>query len=449
MPTLVDLLTDWLPDQRWYAGKGREVTALGVEVRTELGDVAGVTVLDLVVAVEHAGDTVRYQVPVTLHDAPLEGFDAALLGQSDEGLVYDGLVDPAGAGRWLEHLAAGAMVSGLRFEHDHFPMGLLGLPGRVVGAEQSNTSVIYGDLAILKVFRRLAPGLNPDLEVTGALAAAGSKHVARPYGSVTGEVLGEPTTLAFLQDFLRQGTEGWKLALASVRDLLAEGDLRADEVGGDFASESERLGAAVADVHAMLAEVLPSEVVGEADSRRTGAQLHERLDVAITEVPELAVHADGLRVLYDAFAARPGEVLVQRVHGDLHLGQVLRTDSDWVLLDFEGEPARPLAERTTLMSPIRDVAGMLRSFDYAAQSLLADSPGDDQRRYRATEWSKRNRDAFCDGYAAAAGADPRADALLLKALEADKAVYEVVYEARHRPSWIAIPMAAVARLAAG
>jgi maltokinase len=195
-----------------------------------------------------------------------------------------------------------------------------------------------------------------------------------------------------------------------------------------------------------MARSLPSRDAGPDDSQATARQLHERLDAAVAVVPELAAHADAIRAVYTQIGALTASVPIQRIHGDLHLGQVLRTQDGWVLLDFEGEPARTLAERTALMSPLRDVAGMLRSFDYAARHLLAERPGEQHLAYRAAEWADRNREAFCDGYAKAAGSDPREASVLLRAFELDKAVYEVVYEARNRPSWLPIPLGSIERL---
>jgi maltokinase len=163
-------------------------------------------------------------------------------------------------------------------------------------------------------------------------------------------------------------------------------------------------------------------------------------------VPQLEEHAPGLREAFDALGKVDHNVQVQRVHGDLHLGQTLRTVKGWKLIDFEGEPAKSLPERVALDSPLRDVAAMLRSFDYAAANLLTDHPHDPQIAYRCREWAQRNRVAFCEGYSEESPVDPRREQVLMRAYETDKAIYEVVYEARNRPTWLRIPMAAIARL---
>jgi len=439
-------LTAWLPRQRWYGGKGTPVRSVVVEHEERLPGPVDVR-HTLLRVTDEAGGAELYQLLLGYSDAELEprlkpGEVGLVKGQH----VFDAVHDPDTTGVLLELLAQGRSLSRLVFTGSadlH-----TGLPARVMGAEQSNTSIVYGDEYILKMFRRVQPGLNPDLEVSRALAQAGSPHVAAPVGWLEGTVDGQTTTLAMMQVFARNATDGWAMATASVRDLFAEADLHADEVGGDFAAESERLGAATAEVHALMARSLATAVAGPDESVDTAKQLHARLDAALEVVPELAAHAGALRTAYDQVAQLTGDVPVQRVHGDYHLGQVLRTQDGWLLLDFEGEPARPLAERTALMSPLRDVAGMLRSYDYAARHLLAERGGDGQLAYRATEWAERNRSAFCDGYAAAAGTDPRDDAVLLRAFELDKAVYEVVYEARNRPTWLPIPVGSIERLAA-
>ncbi|HWG95305.1 MAG TPA: maltokinase [Mycobacteriales bacterium] len=444
-----DALRDWLPSQRWYGGKGKEVRSVRL-VHEERLPVDGADVRHTLLEVTDAdGATDTYQLLLGHADGELEPrLEPGLVGEVAGRQVYDAVHSLEAPAALLDLMAAGRSLSRL---HASSTAELdTSLPPRVMGAEQSNTSVVFGDAYILKLFRRVQPGLNPDLEVTRALAEAGSPHVAAPLGWLEADVAGERTTLAMLQVFERSSSEGWAMATASVRDLFAEGDLHADEVGGDFAAESERLGAATAAVHALLAQVLPSGTAGADESRATAQQLVERFERALEVVPDLAPHADAVRALYARVGERTEPVPVQRVHGDYHLGQVLRTQNGWLLLDFEGEPARPLAERTALMSPLRDVAGMLRSYDYAARHLLAErsgvGAGSPQLAYRADEWAQRNRAAFCDGYAAAAGTDPREEAALLRAFELDKAVYEVVYEARNRPSWLAIPLGSIERL---
>ena len=445
---VTDLLRTWLPGQRWYAGKGQEIVDVAVSSSSLLVEAADRVVNHVLLAVRTEAATETYQLLLgSAHGDGLDRLGHAVIGHADGITYYDAVHDEIATEALLDRLVRGDDLAGVQFTRSSRELSA-GRRSRVMGAEQSNTSVVYDEHYILKLFRRLQPGLNPDLEITRALADAGSGHVASPLAWLEGDVDGRLTTLGMLQCFLRGSSDGWAMATASVRDLFGEADLHADEVGGDFAGESERLGAATAQVHALLAERLPSTLAGPGESAATARQLHARLDAAAAVIPVLEPFAATLRKAYDAVGVLPDRVPVQRIHGDFHLGQVLRTQDGWVLLDFEGEPARPLAERTALMSPLRDVAGMLRSFDYAARHLLAEHPGEQHLSYRANEWAERNRHAFCDGYAAAAGHDPRQQQVLLRAFELDKAVYELVYEARNRPTWIAIPLGSIERLAA-
>ncbi len=452
-------LATFLAQQRWFAGKSR---AWQVTSAVDLGwlrrEAPAVRIL-LVTVTYDDGDTETYQVPLVHHTSRVENLMHAFVGEGtdDNGehvFVFDALHDKEATELWWNGIAASTEGDGWAFHRNDTATELPeGGPSLVIGAEQSNTSLIFGDTAILKVFRKVSPGLNPDIEIHAALDAAGSKHIARPLGWLEGR-WPQPSdgsvtaSLAIAQVFLRDATEGWELAKASVRDLYGEADLHADEVGGDFAGEATRLGAATAEVHVALADTLGTATLERKEQVALSEGMQDRLDRAAAEVPDLADYADRLRVAFDDLATFDGEVTVQRVHGDFHLGQVLRALDGWKLLDFEGEPARPLEERRSPDSPVKDVAGMLRSFDYAARHLLLDYRADAQREYRATEWAERNRSAFCDGYAAASGRDPRTDGVLLRAFEIDKAVYEVLYEARNRPTWLAIPMSAIRRLAA-
>jgi maltokinase len=455
MTAASDLLREWMPHQRWYGGKGREwaeVAESGFFLERE----SPVLSVHRVQVTYTDGNRETYLVPVSWREHPTDELAHAFIGvisfEGRELFGYDALRDREATPPWLAHLAAGSTVGSLHFHPEEGAEIPSGLPGDVVTGEQSNTSLVYGDLAIFKLFRRLEPGLNPDVEVHDALRRADNPHIAPLLGYVemdAPEPGGEPATAAMLQTFVPNASDGWRLATASVRDLYAEGDLHADEVGGDFAGESERLGAATASVHLDLAKVLPAEPADREWFETVARQMTERLAAAVEVVPQLAGHADALRRIYAAMATSGEEVVRQRVHGDLHLGQVLRTVTGWILLDFEGEPARPLAARRELDSPLRDVAGMLRSFDYAARHLLVEQPDDPQRAYRAQEWAERNRTAFCTGYASAGGLDPGGGSLLLRAFEADKAVYECVYEARNRPHWLMIPLTSLSRLTSG
>jgi maltokinase len=450
------LLPQWLPTQRWFAAKGRPVRSVTPASVTPLRTDAE-PLLDLVLlAVEFADDSSvqHYQLLVARREHLRGELEHSVIGQVGDCLAYDGLWDPAVTQWLLEAIRSGLTAGEVRFVPEPGAALAEAGPGRVLGVEQSNTSVSWGERSILKLFRRVLPGVNPDLELHRALRSVGSNEVAALQGAIEGALDGEQVTLGMLQDFAANSADGWAMAQASVRDLLAEGDLRADEVGGDFAAEASRLGETIGVVHAELRAALGT---GEADPRALATAWRDRLAAAVAEVPVLAGHADRIRAVYDSVAALPGSVPVQRVHGDLHLGQALRTPHGWLVIDFEGEPAAPLAERVRPDSALRDVAGMLRSFDYAAFHQLSqwvpagdwtDPDHDSQLAWRAREWAERNRSAFCDGYALRAGADPRGQAALLRGFELDKAVYEVVYETRSRPAWAAIPLASIERLTA-
>ena len=215
-------------------------------------------------------------------------------------------------------------------------------------------------------------------------------------------------------------------------------------VGGDFAGEAERLGVATAQVHADLADAFGTDEVQPDAIRDMAEQMFRRLDLAIAAVPEMARYGDMIGAGYSDLAKLKSPVPVQRVHGDYHLGQVMRTQTGWVVLDFEGEPASPLTQRRARSSPLRDVAGMLRSFDYVARHQLLAHPEQIRLAAAASDWVRRNSEAFCQGYAAGGGLDPDGNAVLLRALTLDKAVYEVTYEARNRPAWLTIPMESLA-----
>ncbi|MFE7134685.1 phosphotransferase [Streptomyces sp. NPDC057638] len=466
LPSLAPLLRSWLPRQRWFAGKGRPVTALSLVSATELLPLTGrgPGLLHLLVDIARpatgtdAGtgtDTETetgtgtaagrkpppgdcYQLLLGVRRTLPPHLAPALIGRPGEGplagrTVYEGLVDPRLAGLLWERLRTPGTLGPLRFDrYDRAPAVPGGLSARPLGAEQSNTSLVYGDAFILKLFRRVQPGPHPDLELPLALARAGCGRVPAPVAWWE-STAPQPYTLGVLQPYLRGSHDGWRLAL----EALA--------AGAPFTEEARALGRVTAEVHTALADALPTVALSAQRTDRLVEAMNRRLEEAARAVPALLPYVPRLRRAFDTVAdlARDGRGLrAQRIHGDLHLGQTLRggaphADDHWSVIDFEGEPARPLAERRRPQPPVRDVAGMLRSFDYAARSHQPWDPG----------WAERCRAAYCEGYAEGSGADPRGEPELLRAYETDKAVYEALYEARHRPDWLPVPMAAIDRLA--
>jgi len=430
--------------QRWYATKGRtpQIRVIG-SFEADLDGVLAVTLL----VIDEAPDLpVLYQVPVVARRSPLPGGDHAFIGSADDLYLYDAPHDPAYA-RYLFELMAGSVhVDGSDVVVDGTELVPAGTVrrSRVLSGEQSNTSIIFDveggpvEHAIAKVFRVLHHGDNPDVTTQAALTQGGSTRVPTTFGSLHG-TWPDPGRdhgtasghLAFSQQFLAGAEDAWRVALD------AAGEHR------DFTTEARDLGVAVAEVHATLAEQLGTV---ESDDDTVAAALvsmRRRITTAAREVPEIAEHEAAVLAVYDRAAALHWPRL-QRIHGDLHLGQALQAPGrGWTLLDFEGEPLRPMPERSRADVPLRDIAGMLRSFDYVAGSLAQQVPSVD-----AAAWAHDARVAFVDGYVASSGVDVRAERALLDAFEIDKAVYEAIYESRNRPDWIDIPIAAVRRLVA-
>ncbi|MGO4490626.1 1,4-alpha-glucan branching enzyme [Arthrobacter sp. 2YAF22_2] len=463
-PALDALLRGWLPRQRWFPVKsarfsfapvGRVHLAGGPGAGLpEAG--AGLEVLLLAVTYPTAdGDrTDVVQVPLSSRPLPLAGAGAALLGEIPaegadpiHGWIYDGVHDPAFIAAWLELMRARAATAdgaaaGHLVESDYrlpFATGKV----RVLSGEQSNTSVIVDDgdsAAILKFFRVLSAGQNPEVEIGAALTSARTVEVPATLGWVTGEWTAPSNDtpeaapaargeLAVAHEFLAGGRDAWRLAVDAA------------STGTDFSAEARALGVATATVHRRLAEALgtaaekvPGGDIAPAVARRVRQSWAE----AGAAVGPFDDELEALLARLEGNGAGP----LQRIHGDLHLGQILQvpgaagTPARWAILDFEGEPLRPISERNFPDVPLRDVVGMLRSFDYAAGAAVREYDG----AVVPADWVDDCAVAFLAGYAEVTPGSVDRDSPLFVALWLDKALYEVIYELRNRPDWLAIPV---------
>lgn len=467
-----ELLQEWLPRQRWFAAKGGGDPTLTLTGSLPLTGPDGTVIAEVhLVTADVKGLVATYQVPLAYHPDDVPELAGALVGTLERPgggrvFAYDAPHDPGFVNAWLGLVAGQTAIRSGAGTLPAMATGVL-QPGaarpaldrqaRVLSGEQSNTSIIVSGSAdgadgadraddrnpvILKVFRVLQPGANPDVAVTSALTTAGCANVPRLTGWVDGEWVdphGDRARghLTSVSEYLPGSEDAWRMACVAIQSDRA------------FTVEAAQIGAATAAVHAALAGTLPTRTTTRASLHELADHLVQRLDWALASVPELAGYLDRAQAVIEQVRELPQVPRQQRIHGDLHLGQVLDAgDRGWILLDFEGEPLRSLAARNRLDFVHRDVAGMLRSFDYAARHTTLGLPRTDPQVHRAEAWAADCCRVFLDSYARASGSDPRETETLLRALELDKALYEAVYESRNRPSWVEIPLSAVRRLLA-
>lgn len=400
---------------RWFGGKGAAGAITALEPLgwyTAPGVVPAVR--SEIATIDYADGRREFYHLLVAHYAAGTAPVEPLLTLDDVDVV-DATADPEAVRVFIA--ACGAGVADMAWAHPLPPAA----QAKVWAGEQSNTTITWDSTALFKLFRKIEPGTNLDAEVLGALDGSG---VAVP--SLLGRLTaawpaGQVTDLGMVIERVAGASDGWDLACAS----CAASD--------DFTAEASALGQALRAVHTAMHDLFGT---GTLDGDLLSNTMEARLETALAAAPVLADFEAALTASFDSL--RGQTIDVQRVHGDFHLGQTLRSASGWTIIDFEGEPAKSAAERRTPDSVWRDVAGMLRSFDYV-RSAHTDPESDAARR-----WAADAHAAFLRGYCGPT--DAPAD--LLAAYETDKAVYEVVYETRNRPDWVAIPLRAVADRAA-
>jgi maltokinase len=442
----------WLEQQRWYASKSRHVAALEVGERAALAADPPL-LLALAQARFATGNHDLYQLPLVFLPAQGPGKAPAsppVAGNADW-TAYDAVADPELVRELLRHIDAETSIDTgegcFRFRRSELTGPLaLDVPARPMGVEQSNSSIVFGDETVLKVFRRLEPGINPELELLRFLTRQGFVNIAPLQGWYEYEGRSFAATLGVAQRFFPDAVGGWELALEQIRSDPAA-----------FLIELGSLGTVTAEMHNALASdttdqaFAPEEPSAEALSLLT-ATIDEDVERAFMRLPDderVAAIAGRGQDVRERIATRAqlgvgGRAI--RTHGDYHLGQTLHLADKWLIIDFEGEPARPLYERRFKSSPLRDVAGMLRSFAYAtsAVAIMYSHPAPDQ-------FEERARQIFLEHYFSAIEpallpAGEWAIVNLLSIFELEKAIYELQYELDNRPDWLPIPVAGIVRL---
>ena len=415
-----ELWWDHLRNARWFQGKGLPFHGMRIEALPWWNDSSDVWVRSELATVQVGDSSSVYHLLVGYCPAG-EGESGAVVGRMD--FPGRGMVDvldvprsPMAMRALLTSLVAGR-ESGSSGEEppDSRPVPITWFETppdpdsltRVFEGEQSNTTVLIGEAVLFKIFRKLSPGPNLECEVMAALAS--SDIIPRLIGTLSAP--GEPYDLGIFCQRIPDAQDGWAYAVSAC------------QTGVTVADEMRQLGRTLQGLHAELAEVFPTSTI---DSVVISDQMLARLDAACDQLPELRAHRSDLRTI---LTLPPSQIPIQRIHGDFHLGQALISPAGWTIIDFEGEPLKTPEERCAPDSVWRDVAGLLRSLNYAR------STHPDPESFEARGWYDQARTGFLDGYLSS-GPLPSA---LLTAYEVDKAIYELVYEVRNRPTWADIP----------
>jgi maltokinase len=439
-----EVLLDFVARQRWFGAKGSDVVSArildGIELRHEP------LLVDALVEVRYGSGTHDvYQLVFGVGDED-EAFDHPIASR-DGRTVYEAAADHVFARELMHLVRSGSTVAVGEGSVEFSSLDAAALTGadldnvRPIGLEQTNSSFVVGEQLIVKIYRRVEAGVNPEVELLRFFAAHDFDRVPRlqAWWSYAGHALN--ASLGVAQEFVPAAIDGWSLAL---QELGSEPE--------EFLARTGRLGTVVGEMHAVLGSDATDPAFAPEDASQESlalltATVDEEIDAVFLDLPDvpevqpISGLGDALRDVLRGLSAVGSTGKRIRHHGDLHLGQAIWAEDDWLIIDFEGEPARPLPERRLKRSPLRDVAGMLRSFTYAAQvSQLSDPTIEQQARERFLE-------GYLDAMRESAILPPRETTeRLLRIFELEKAVYELRYELAHRPDWVSIPVAGILRL---